>query len=99
MTRRLLAGARDVAPRGASVSSRHPVCSSMSPSRPNPSGGRPRRGRRPTHAHPHPERPAMRPPQWEYKTVEIDVSGWLNPKVEPELVDAELNRYGEAGWE
>ena len=41
----------------------------------------------------------MRAPQWEYKTVEIDVSGWVTPKVEPDMVDAELNRYGEAGWE
>ena len=41
----------------------------------------------------------MRPPQWEYRTVHIDVAGWLGPKVNPEAVDAELNRYGAMGWE
>ena len=41
----------------------------------------------------------MRPPQWEYKTVQIDVAGWFLPKVEPDAMDAELNRYGAEGWE
>ena len=41
----------------------------------------------------------MRAPQWEYKTVQLDVSGWLLPKVEPEAMDAELNRHGAEGWE
>jgi hypothetical protein len=41
----------------------------------------------------------MRAPQWEYKTLQIDVAGWLGPKVQPEVLDAELNRHGEAGWE
>jgi hypothetical protein len=41
----------------------------------------------------------MRAPKWEYKTVQIDVSGWLGPKLQPDAVDAELNLYGDAGWE
>ena len=41
----------------------------------------------------------MRPPQWEYKSVLIDVAGWITPDVRPEELDGELNRYGEAGWE
>jgi len=41
----------------------------------------------------------MRPPQWEYTTVLIDVSGWINPKVDPVTMSAELNRYGAEGWE
>jgi hypothetical protein len=41
----------------------------------------------------------MRPPRWEYKSVRIDVGTWLGPKMQPELVDAELNRFGDAGWE
>ena len=41
----------------------------------------------------------MRPPQWEYKTVQIDVAGWFLPTVEPDAMDAELNRYGAEGWE
>ena len=41
----------------------------------------------------------MRPPQWEYTTVLIDVSGWINPKVDPVTMNAELNRYGAEGWE
>ena len=42
---------------------------------------------------------AMRYTQWEYRTVLIDVSGWLNPTVDPEETNAELNRYGAEGWE
>ena len=41
----------------------------------------------------------MRPPQWEYTTVLIDVSGWITPKVDPAAMSAELNRYGAEGWE
>ena len=41
----------------------------------------------------------MRPPQWEYLTVLVDVSGWLKPKVDPAAVSAELNRHGAEGWE
>lgn len=36
---------------------------------------------------------------WEYRTVKLDVSSWLGPKVEPEKIDAELNAYGREGWE
>lgn len=41
----------------------------------------------------------MRPPQWEYTTVLVDVSGWINPTVDPDAMTAELNRHGAEGWE
>jgi hypothetical protein len=41
----------------------------------------------------------MRPPHWEYKTIHIEVTGWLGPNVKPEVIDAELNAHGAAGWE
>ena len=41
----------------------------------------------------------MRAPRWEYRTVQIDVGSWLGPNVEPDAIDAELNRHGEEGWE
>ena len=41
----------------------------------------------------------MRPPQWEYTTVLVDVSGWISPTVDPAVMSAELNRYGAEGWE
>ncbi|MGZ8379043.1 MAG: DUF4177 domain-containing protein [Gemmatirosa sp.] len=41
----------------------------------------------------------MRPPRWEYKSVKIDVGTWLGPKMHPEALDAELNRFGQEGWE
>jgi hypothetical protein len=41
----------------------------------------------------------MRASRWEYKSLSLDVSGWLGPNVEPEKLDAELNAHGEAGWE
>jgi hypothetical protein len=41
----------------------------------------------------------MRPPRWEYKSVHLEVAGWLGPNVEPARLDAELNRHGDAGWE
>jgi hypothetical protein len=41
----------------------------------------------------------MRPPRWEYKTLRLDVAGWLGPKVDPARFDAELNALGDAGWE
>jgi hypothetical protein len=41
----------------------------------------------------------MRPPQWEYKSVQIDVAGWFKPDVRPDALDVELNTYGAAGWE
>ena len=41
----------------------------------------------------------MRAPRWEYTSVRIEVTGWIGPKIEPQAIDAELNRYGDAGWE
>lgn len=41
----------------------------------------------------------MRPPRWEYRTIMLDVHGWLGPKVEPGRLDAELNAHGADGWE
>ena len=41
----------------------------------------------------------MRAQKWEYTSVLLEVGGWVNPKVDREAVDPELNRYGEAGWE
>ena len=41
----------------------------------------------------------MRPPQWEYRTIKIDVAGWIGPKVETSVVDATLNAQGAEGWE
>lgn len=37
--------------------------------------------------------------KWEYTSAHVDVGGWIGPKVDRDAVDAELNRYGEAGWE
>jgi hypothetical protein len=36
----------------------------------------------------------MRPPQWEYKSVQLDVAGWFTPDVQPEALDAALNEQG-----
>jgi hypothetical protein len=41
----------------------------------------------------------MRPPQWEYKSVQLDVAGWFTPDVQPDALDAALNEHGAAGWE
>ena len=41
----------------------------------------------------------MRPPRWEYRTVQLDVAGWLGPKVDPASIDATLNAHGNEGWE
>ena len=41
----------------------------------------------------------MQPPRWEYPTVLIDVATWLGPKIQPEALDAELDRHGAEGWE
>lgn len=41
----------------------------------------------------------MRAQKWEYTSVHLEVGGWINPKVDREAIDAELNRFGEAGWE
>jgi len=36
---------------------------------------------------------------WEYRTLKLDVSGWLGPKVDAAKIDAELNAHGREGWE
>ena len=41
----------------------------------------------------------MRAPQWEYKSVQMDVSGFFSTKLESDQLDAELNALGAAGWE
>ena len=41
----------------------------------------------------------MRAQKWEYTSVHLEIGGWIGPKVDREAIDAELNRYGEAGWE
>jgi hypothetical protein len=42
---------------------------------------------------------AMRPQQWEYKSIVIDVAGWLGPDVKPETIDTALDANGREGWE
>ena len=37
--------------------------------------------------------------RWEYKTLPIDVEGWINPGVDQARVDAELDAHGREGWE
>ena len=37
--------------------------------------------------------------RWEYRTVKLDVAGWLGPKVDSVRIDAELNAHGREGWE
>lgn len=41
----------------------------------------------------------MRPQQWEYKSIIIDVAGWLGPDVDPEQLDRALDASGADGWE
>ena len=41
----------------------------------------------------------MRAPQWEYKSVQMDVSGFFSTKLESDQLDAELNALGAEGWE
>jgi hypothetical protein len=41
----------------------------------------------------------MRPQQWEYKSIVIDVSGWFGPNVEPETLDRAMDASGAEGWE
>ena len=43
--------------------------------------------------------PAMRPPRWEYKSLQMDVAGWLGPDVDPEQIDRVLDANGAEGWE
>ena len=37
--------------------------------------------------------------QWEYRTVKVDVAGWLTPKLETHVFDAQLDELGREGWE
>lgn len=41
----------------------------------------------------------MQQQRWEYRTIVIDVAGWLGPKVSGEELDASLNAQGAEGWE
>jgi hypothetical protein len=41
----------------------------------------------------------MRPPRWEYKSLQMDVAGWLGPDVDPEQIDRVLDANGAEGWE
>ena len=41
----------------------------------------------------------MRPPRWEYRTLTLDVSGWIHPRVDASEVDAAMNALGAEGWE
>jgi hypothetical protein len=37
--------------------------------------------------------------RWEYRTLPLEVEGWINPSVDPARADAELNALGHEGWE
>ena len=41
----------------------------------------------------------MRPPEWEYKSLQLDVAGWLAPKVESTEMDLAMNHLGRDGWQ
>ena len=41
----------------------------------------------------------MRPTQWEYRTVHIDVAGWTGPKIKAGEIETAFNLQGEDGWE
>jgi hypothetical protein len=37
--------------------------------------------------------------RWEYKSVLLNVTGWLGPKIDTDGLDEILNTYGAEGWE
>ena len=37
--------------------------------------------------------------RWEYRSVRLDVGGWVGPKVDLAQLDATLNGIGADGWE
>ena len=41
----------------------------------------------------------MAPQRWEYRTLRLDVEGWISPGVDPARVEAELDAHGRDGWE
>jgi len=41
----------------------------------------------------------MRAEKWEYSTVHLKIGGIMGPKVNTDALNAELNLYGDAGWE
>ena len=41
----------------------------------------------------------MRSARWEYKSLKVDVTGWIGPKIDHAEVDAALNAHGAEGWE
>jgi hypothetical protein len=41
----------------------------------------------------------MSPPLWEYRTLKIDVSGFVGPKLNVDVFAEALNEQGRNGWE
>ena len=41
----------------------------------------------------------VRGEKWEYRSVRLDVGGWVGPKVDLGELDATLNALGAEGWE
>jgi Domain of unknown function (DUF4177) len=41
----------------------------------------------------------MTPLRWEYKSLLIDVSGWLGPNIDSDGLEEVLNQHGSEGWE
>ena len=37
--------------------------------------------------------------KWEYRSVRLDVGGWIGPKLDLSELDATLNSVGAEGWE
>lgn len=41
----------------------------------------------------------MQMQKWEYRTVKLDAEGWVDRRVDFELLDEKLNSIGGEGWE
>lgn len=41
----------------------------------------------------------MTSPRWEYKSLLINVTGWIGPKIDTDGLDEVLNHHGLDGWE
>lgn len=41
----------------------------------------------------------MRPPRWEYRSLVLNIKGWVGPKVDQAELDATMNALGAEGWE
>jgi hypothetical protein len=37
--------------------------------------------------------------KWEYRSVRLDIGGWIGPKLDLSELDATLNSVGAEGWE